>query len=108
MIQTVEIKGMGVNESEIKWVLTVPAMWLDPAKQVITEAAELVCFFHFFAERAFLFLLSKTFFPLILCRLEFLQQKFIWHWNPRQRVYTVVDKYISINSKNPMLSTFSE
>lgn len=41
MIQTVEIKGMGVNESEIKWVLTVPAMWLDPAKQVITEAAEL-------------------------------------------------------------------
>lgn len=41
MIQTVEIKGMGVNESEIKWVLTVPAMWLDPAKQVITEAAEM-------------------------------------------------------------------
>lgn len=41
MIQTVEMKGMGVNESEIKWVLTVPAMWLDPAKQVITEAAEM-------------------------------------------------------------------
>lgn len=41
MIQTVEIKGMGVNESEIKWVLAVPAMWLDPAKQVITEAAEM-------------------------------------------------------------------
>lgn len=47
MMHTVEIKGMGVNESEIRWVLTVPAMWLDPAKQVITEAAEKVCFIHF-------------------------------------------------------------
>lgn len=41
MMQTVELKGMGVNESEIKWVLTVPAMWMDPAKQVITKAAEM-------------------------------------------------------------------
>lgn len=48
MMDIIERMGYGVEESEIKWVLTVPAIWLDPAKQVITKAAERVCFIHFF------------------------------------------------------------
>ncbi|KAK9766192.1 hypothetical protein K7432_004901 [Basidiobolus ranarum] len=31
----------GIIESEIKWILTVPAIWSDAAKQVMRDAAEL-------------------------------------------------------------------
>ncbi|KAK9766193.1 hypothetical protein K7432_004902 [Basidiobolus ranarum] len=31
----------GISERDIKWVLTVPAIWSDAAKQVMREAAEL-------------------------------------------------------------------
>lgn len=40
MVNTVDKKGIGVKPTDIKWVLTVPAMWSDPAKQFMTEAAE--------------------------------------------------------------------
>ena len=31
-----------VSESDIKWVITVPAIWNDKAKRFMREAAELV------------------------------------------------------------------
>jgi hypothetical protein len=33
----------GFQASEVDWVLTVPAIWTDPAKQFMREAANLVC-----------------------------------------------------------------
>lgn len=42
MVNMIEKKGIGVKTTDIKWVLTVPAMWSDPAKQFMTEAAERV------------------------------------------------------------------
>ena len=42
MLGTIDKKGLGVKEENIRWVLTVPAIWSDPAKQFMTEAAELV------------------------------------------------------------------
>lgn len=34
--------GVVYPEEETKWVLTVPAIWNDPAKHVMHEAAEMV------------------------------------------------------------------
>lgn len=42
MVYTVDKKGIGVKTTDIRWVLTVPAMWSDPAKQFMTEAAQKV------------------------------------------------------------------
>ena len=39
MLCTIDKKGLGVKEENIRWVLTVPAIWSDPAKQFMTEAA---------------------------------------------------------------------
>lgn len=88
MIQTVEIKGMGVNESEIKWVLTVPAMWLDPAKQVITEAAELVCFFIFSRNELSCFYYLEPFSPLFFVGWNF-SNKNSFGIGTRDNVYTL-------------------
>ena len=35
-------RGTGVRPDDIQWVLTVPAIWNDPAKQFMREAAEKV------------------------------------------------------------------
>ena len=32
-----------IKDSDITWVLTVPAIWTDPSKQFMREAAEKVC-----------------------------------------------------------------
>ena len=32
----------GIEETDIKWVVTVPAIWNDTAKQFMREAAEMV------------------------------------------------------------------
>ena len=32
-----------IEDSDITWVLTVPAIWTDPSKQFMREAAEKVC-----------------------------------------------------------------
>lgn len=37
-----ENQGIDVKSDEIKWVLTVPAIWPDSAKQFMREAAILV------------------------------------------------------------------
>ena len=34
-----------IEDSDIRWVLTVPAIWSDPSKQFMREAAEKVGFF---------------------------------------------------------------
>lgn len=39
---TLEKQGIDVKSSDIKWVLTVPAIWSDSAKQFMREAAILV------------------------------------------------------------------
>ena len=36
-------KTDGIKPQEIDWVLTVPAIWSDPAKQFMREAANNVC-----------------------------------------------------------------
>lgn len=36
-----------INESEITWVLTVPAIWDDRSRQFMREAAEKVKVFYF-------------------------------------------------------------
>ena len=40
MLSTIDKKGLGVKETNIRWVLTVPAIWSDPAKQFMIEAAD--------------------------------------------------------------------
>ena len=35
-------KGIEIQEGDIEWVLTVPAIWNDPAKQFMRQAAEMV------------------------------------------------------------------
>lgn len=36
---TLQNQGIDVKSDEIKWVLTVPAIWSDSAKQFMREAA---------------------------------------------------------------------
>lgn len=49
MMKTVKKMNIGVEESDIKWVFTVPAMCSDEASQkIITKAAEMVCSIHNF------------------------------------------------------------
>ena len=38
----------GFQVSEVDWVLTVPAIWTDPAKQFMREAANLVCILTYY------------------------------------------------------------
>ncbi|KAK3610273.1 hypothetical protein CHS0354_029733 [Potamilus streckersoni] len=40
LTQMLEKRGTGVKDTEIHWVLTVPAIWSDAAKQFMREAAE--------------------------------------------------------------------
>ena len=42
LLDTLNKKDTGVKTSDIHWVLTVPAIWDDPAKQFMREAAEKV------------------------------------------------------------------
>jgi molecular chaperone DnaK (HSP70) len=39
---TLDKRDTGVRPDDIQWVLTVPAIWNDPAKQFMREAAEKV------------------------------------------------------------------
>lgn len=36
-------RGIDIKTTEIRWVLTVPAIWSDAAKQFMRKSAELVC-----------------------------------------------------------------
>ena len=42
LMTTLDKRDVGVRPNEIQWVLTVPAIWNDPAKQCMREAAEKV------------------------------------------------------------------
>jgi hypothetical protein len=35
-------KSKNIRDDEIKWVLTVPAIWSDPAKEFMRKSAEKV------------------------------------------------------------------
>ena len=50
MLNTIERKRLDVKETDIRWVLTVPAIWSDPAKQLMNEAAELVSIASWFID----------------------------------------------------------
>ena len=50
MLNTINRKRLAVKETNIRWVLTVPAIWPDPAKQLMIEAAELVSIFSWFID----------------------------------------------------------
>ncbi|CAC5415252.1 unnamed protein product [Mytilus coruscus] len=40
LMETLNKRNTGVRRDDIQWVLTVPAIWNDPAKQFMREAAE--------------------------------------------------------------------
>ncbi|KAL5012116.1 hypothetical protein ScPMuIL_010667 [Solemya velum] len=40
LLGTLKKQGTGINESDIHWVVTVPAIWNDAAKQFMREASE--------------------------------------------------------------------
>lgn len=42
LISALETQGTEVKPSEIQWVLTVPAIWTDNAKQFVRTSAEMV------------------------------------------------------------------
>lgn len=42
MMEHVERQRINLQPNEIKWVLTVPAMWTDKAKEFMRECAEKV------------------------------------------------------------------
>lgn len=44
LLDTLEKRATGVRETDIQWVLTVPAIWDDAAKQFMREAAENVSY----------------------------------------------------------------
>ena len=43
-MERLDKRGTGVQMEEIKWVLTVPAIWTDSAKQFMRKSAEKVYF----------------------------------------------------------------
>lgn len=57
MLNTLEQRGAGIKAKDINWVLTVPAIWEDPAKQFMREAAEEVNM-HDFYQYSAIFLIS--------------------------------------------------
>ena len=54
-IQTLGHRATGVTEKDVHWVLTVPAIWNDNAKQFMREAAEKVKLKLFFLLIQFVF-----------------------------------------------------
>lgn len=45
MLNTCQNQSSDIKEFDIMWVLTVPAIWDDPSKQFMREAAAKVNFF---------------------------------------------------------------
>lgn len=43
LFERLEQRGMLLRDQDILWILTVPAIWSDAAKQFTKEAAEEVC-----------------------------------------------------------------
>lgn len=41
--RSIKMKNISLDNERTKWVLTVPAMWTDRAKQFMRESTELVC-----------------------------------------------------------------
>lgn len=47
LLSDLKKRNLDVPDNQIKWVLTVPAIWSDPAKQFMRTAAERVRIFIF-------------------------------------------------------------
>lgn len=41
-LDTINVQGLEMDEMDIHWVITVPAIWTDGAKQFMREAAQKV------------------------------------------------------------------
>ena len=54
------------SENEINWVITVPAIWSNKAKQFTRESAIAVCFLNFFLIFTIVLLSHKE----VLCKLK--------------------------------------
>ena len=44
-VEQMKLQGYDLEEWDIRWVLTVPAIWTEPAKQFMREAAQKVVIF---------------------------------------------------------------
>lgn len=55
MWATCEMQLSGIKNSDITWVLTVPAIWNDSSKQFMREAAKKVYYRIFFSDLVFYF-----------------------------------------------------
>ena len=44
LLSTFKTQQTDIEDSDIRWVLTVPAIWTDPSKQFMREAAEKVSY----------------------------------------------------------------
>ena len=42
LMSTCKLQRTDIEDADIRWVLTVPAIWSDPSKQFMREAAEKV------------------------------------------------------------------
>jgi len=42
LLETCKNQGIGICDSDLRWVVTVPAIWTDVSKQFTREAAEQV------------------------------------------------------------------
>lgn len=45
LMETLDKRGIGMRVKDIRWVLTVPAIWTDAAKQFMRKSAEKVMVF---------------------------------------------------------------
>ena len=43
---TIDRQGQALDEMDVHWVITVPAIWTDAAKQFMREAAHAVSYCH--------------------------------------------------------------
>ena len=50
MLKTIKERRLDVEETNIRWVLTVPAIWPDHAKELLIEAAKLVSIASWFID----------------------------------------------------------
>lgn len=61
MLNTLEQRGAGIKAKDINWVLTVPAIWEDPAKQFMREAAEEVNMHDFLSIFSYISNITRTY-----------------------------------------------
>lgn len=67
MLTTCKKQLTNIEQSDIMWVLTVPAIWTDSSKQFMREAAEKVDYFIFFTILVYSFILINVKAHIYIC-----------------------------------------